>query len=87
MKRVNKSTEVGLDTIEINITGIKTAIEETELKHTRTGEKIGTIKKRNGRDIQSDCLLKQNTEHGFKSEAENKALTAKTGLLGIKKDQ
>ena len=45
MKRVNKSTEVGLDTIEINITGIKTAIEETELKHTRTGEKIGTIKK------------------------------------------
>lgn len=42
---------------------------------------------RTGRDIQSDCLLKQNTEHGFKSEAENKALTAKTGLLDIKKDQ
>lgn len=61
MKRVNKSTEVGLDTIEINITGIKTAIEETELKHTRTGEKIGTIKKRNGREqgyVISICLPK-----------------------------
>lgn len=45
MKRVNKRTEIGIDTIEINITGIKTAIEETELKHTRTGENIGTIKK------------------------------------------
>ncbi len=61
MKRVNKSTEVGLDTIEINITGITTAVEETELKHTRTGEKIGTIKKRNGREqgyVISICLPK-----------------------------
>lgn len=61
MKRVNKSTEVGLDTIEINITDITTAVEETELKHTRTGEKIGTIKKRNGREqgyVISICLPK-----------------------------
>lgn len=61
MKRVNKSTKVGLDTIEINITGITTAVEETELKHTRTGEKIGTIKKRNGREqgyVVSICLPK-----------------------------
>ena len=61
MKRVNKSTEVGLDTIEINITGITTAVEETELKHTRTGENIGTIKKRNGREqgyVISICLPK-----------------------------
>lgn len=61
MKRVNKRTEIGLDTIEVNITGIKTAIEETELKHTRTGENIGTIKKRNGREqgyVISICLPK-----------------------------
>ena len=61
MKRVNKRTEIGIDTIEINITGIKTAIEETELKHTRTGENIGTIKKRNGREqgyVISICLPK-----------------------------
>lgn len=61
MKRVNKRTEIGIDTIEVNITGIKTAIEETELKHTRTGENIGTIKKRNGREqgyVISICLPK-----------------------------
>lgn len=61
MKKVNKRTEIGLDTIEINITGITTAVEETELKHTRTGENIGTIKKRNGREqgyVISICLPK-----------------------------
>lgn len=61
MKRVNKHTEIGIDTIEVNITGIKKAIKETELKHTRTGENIGTIKKRNGREqgyVISICLPK-----------------------------
>mgnify|MGYP003282061142 CR=1 FL=1 len=61
MKRVNKRTEIGIDTIEVNITGIKKAIKETELKHTRTGENIGTIKKRNGREqgyVISICLPK-----------------------------
>lgn len=61
MKRVNKRTEIGLDTIEINITGITTAVEETELLHSRTGEKIGTIRKRNGREqgyVVSFCLPK-----------------------------
>lgn len=61
MKRVNKRTEIGIDTIEVNITDIKKAIKETELKHTRTGENIGTIKKRNGREqgyVISICLPK-----------------------------
>ena len=61
MKKVNKRTAIGIDTIEVNITGIKKAIKETELKHTRTGENIGTIKKRNGREqgyVISICLPK-----------------------------
>ena len=45
MKKKNEHTQIGLDAIEINITGVDTNIKQTEIYHSRRNNKIGELKK------------------------------------------
>ena len=49
-KKINEHTEIGIDTVELNIIGVEKEIPETELFSSRTNKKIGNIKKRSRKE-------------------------------------